>query len=148
MQSKEVEDKFKGISSAYLVNLPTISDDRGTLTAIESGINIPFAIKRCYFLHDISMPRGGHAHRETSQIIVAVSGDCKVCLSDGTESKVFNLNSPSIGLCFDPMVWIEIPKFSEDATILVLANTHYESEKTIRDWHEYLDNVQSIKLNR
>ena len=148
MQSKVTNDGFKGFSSVRLIDLPTFNDQRGALTFIEGNLDIPFNIKRCYYLHHITMPRGGHAHRETSQIIIAVSGSCQMSLSDGEEARIFDLNSPSIGLYFDPMLWIEIPKFSDDAIILVLANTHYDSKKTIRDWHEYLDTVQSIKINK
>jgi hypothetical protein len=139
--------KFKGLSSAYLIDLPSVNDERGKLSFIEGGLNIPFDIKRCYFIYDILMPRGGHAHRETYQIIIAASGDFQLQLSDGENSKIFNLNSPSVGLCFDPMLWIEIPKFSADATVLVLASTHYDSKKTIRDWQEYLEAIEQIKLN-
>ena len=144
MQSKINKNKPEGIASAKLIELPTINDERGVLTAIEGGINIPFAIKRCYFLHHLTMPRGGHAHRATSQIIVAVNGDCEIKLSDGKVSKFFKLNSPVVGLIFDSMLWIEIPKFSNNATILVLASTNYDSKKTIRNWDEYLNIVNSI----
>jgi hypothetical protein len=144
MQNKEVKNQFKGFSSVQLINLWTNNDNRGALTVIEGNLDIPFKIKRCYFLHDIRMPRGGHAHRETSQMMVAVSGSCQVRLSDGYESKNFNLDSPSIGLYFDPMLWIEIPTFSDDATILVIANTHYDNKKTIRDWQEYLKIVSFL----
>jgi hypothetical protein len=138
MQSKFDVNKFKGLSSVQLIDLPTIYDHRGILTAIEGAVDIPFKIERCYFLHHLKLSRGGHAHRETSQIIVAASGDCEIQLSDGNKSKIFKLNSPEIGLMFDSMLWIEIPRFSENAVILVLASTHYDSKKTIRNWDEYL----------
>lgn len=138
MQSKFDKNKFRGFSSVQLIDLPSINDHRGILTAIEGAVDIPFNIERCYFLHNLKLSRGGHAHRETSQIIVAASGDCEIKLSDGNISKIFKLNSPEIGLMFDSMLWIEIPKFSENAVILVLASTHYDSKKTIRNWDEYL----------
>ena|SRR3990167_4669263 len=125
-----------------LVQLPTNIDDRGALTAIEAGIDMPFDLNRCYLLHHLSAARGGHAHKETYQLVVSAAGSCQVCLSpDGIQKKTFELNTPTQGLLIAPMTWIELPVFSSDALILVLASTHYESSKVIRDWDVFVNMV-------
>ncbi len=115
-----------------LIDLNTNVDSRGSLTSIEAISDIPFEIKRCYLLHHLNAPRGAHAHRDTEQILIAASGSFEVCLFDGDISKKFSLNSPNYGLLISPMTWIEILVFSPNAVAVVLASTHYNSERTIR----------------
>lgn len=120
------------------IRLKSNVDDRGTLTAVEGGVDIPFDIARCYFMHDVLAPRGGHAHRASEQIVIAVAGSCRIRLSDGVATEEVVLDSPSSGVYIGPMTWIEVPFFSPGAVVLVLASTHYDNKKVIRDWNEYL----------
>ena len=122
-----------------LIDLSTNIDARGSLTSIEGGIDIPFDIKRCYMVHHIEAVRGGHAHRENKQIVIAAGGGVRMDLHDGQNSKSFWLESPSTGLIIDPMTWIEIPEFTSDAVLVVLASTHYDHKKTIRDMKQFME---------
>jgi dTDP-4-dehydrorhamnose 3,5-epimerase-like enzyme len=123
-----------------IIELKTNVDNRGALTVIEgSGIDIPFDIKRCYILHNLSEARGGHAHPLTQQIVICVNGWANIKLHDGVEGRDFILNKPTIGLLINPMTWIDITSFSEGANIMVLASTHYEHKLTIRDMQQFLN---------
>ncbi len=121
-----------------LIELNTNNDTRGSLTAIEGGIDIPFEIKRCYLLHHLESARGGHAHRDTHQLVIAASGSISLMLSNGTVSKLFILDSPKYGLLIAPMTWIEIPQFSLGAVVVVLASTHYRHDRTLRNRELFL----------
>ncbi|MBL8150868.1 MAG: FdtA/QdtA family cupin domain-containing protein, partial [Blastocatellia bacterium] len=88
------------------IALPSHKDERGVLTVVESGIDLPFEVKRVYFLHHIFQQRGGHAHRDTHQIVVATSGSCELLLSDGTQTQTFVLDDPTRALFLVPMLFI------------------------------------------
>lgn len=120
------------------IKLSTIEDSRGALTSIEEGVDIPFDIKRCYIVHHIMAARGGHAHPENQQLVFAAAGKIRMDLNDGSQSKSFWLNDPSVGVLIDSMTWIELLEFSEDAALVVLASTHYDHSKTIRNWDEFM----------
>jgi hypothetical protein len=122
-----------------LIELSTNIDVRGSLTSIEGGVDTPFDIKRCYMVHHIEAVRGGHAHRENHQIVIAAAGSIRMDLNDGQNSKSFLLASPTTGLIIDPMTWIEIPEFTSDAVLVVLASTHYDHKKTIRDLKQFME---------
>lgn len=121
-----------------LVKLKNNVDSRGSLTAIEAHIDIPFEIRRCYLLHHLEAARGGHAHRDTQQLVIAASGSLCMRLSNNQESMEFSLDSPTIGLLINPMTWIDISEFSTGAVVVVLASTYYNSDQTIRSWEQYL----------
>jgi dTDP-4-dehydrorhamnose 3,5-epimerase-like enzyme len=121
-----------------LIEIKTNIDTRGALTPIEGAINIPFEIKRCYILHHMEAARGGHAHPATQQLVIAAAGTVRIDLNDGRSSQSFSLNVPSQGVIINPMTWIEIPEFTSDAAIVVLASTHYNHKKTIRDWDQFI----------
>src|SRR6516165_1049232 len=93
------------------IDLPSHRDERGCLTAIEGGTNIPFAIERAYYLHDVRGSRAGHAHRDTEQCLIQVSGECRVSLSDGKRFLEWKLTSPLRGLYVVPMLFIEVSQF-------------------------------------
>ncbi len=120
------------------IDLPSRRDARGVLTAVEGGQDIPFEIKRVYLLHDIGADRGGHAHRDTTQVVVAVAGCCEMLLCDGTETRRFVLDDPTRGLLLVPMLFISIRGFSAGVRVMVLANTHYVPSRSIRGWEDYL----------
>ena len=136
--SFEIESKLKYIK---WVDLPSVTDSRGILTSIESGFDIPFTIKRVFYMHNITSPRGGHAHIDTDQIIIASSGSFKMELSDGIASKIYELNDAKRGLYVPRMIFFKIYDFSKDAVCLVLANTHYDILKSLRSWEDYIKHM-------
>lgn len=118
-------------------------DERGQLVALEENRNIPFEIKRVYYMYDtrVDVQRGRHAHKNLEQIIVCVHGSCKVLLDNGTEKEMVELNSPCEGLYVSNNMWRELLDFSEDAVLLVLASELYDEKDYIRDYAEFLDFV-------
>ena len=114
------------------------TDERGSLTVIEGGYDIPFDIKRAFYIHDVVDDRGGHTHLETDQFAIAVHGKLKILVSDGKESRVVILDSAEYGVYLPRMTWTKLMDFSADAVCLVLSSTHYDMDKSIRTWEGYL----------
>lgn len=133
---------MSGLDIVRWIDIPSYRDERGYLTVIEGGTSIPFAIQRVYYLHDVHGSRAGHAHRDTEQCLVPVSGECRVKLSDGKRFLEWELTSPSRGLYVVPMLFIEVSQFSPGAVLLVLASTHYDKTRSIRSWVEYLEAIR------
>ena len=124
------------------INFQDVIDDRGRLTAIEENAHIPFPIKRVFYVHQVvpGVDRGGHAHRDTDQVVVGIHGSLKIDVSDGTTVKTYMLDNPGKGLFVPKMIWIRLYEFfSTDAVCLVLADTIYDRSKSIRTWKEYLE---------
>ncbi|MDD6157367.1 MAG: FdtA/QdtA family cupin domain-containing protein [Lachnospiraceae bacterium] len=115
-------------------------DDRGQLVAIEEGKDIPFDIKRVYYMYDTGkgVRRGFHAHKKLEQILICVHGNCKIMLDDGHEQKVVLLDSPYEGLYVPNSIWREMFDFSADAVLLVLASDIYQESDYIRDYQEFI----------
>ena len=126
-----------------LIDLPSNIDERGVLTSIESGVDTPFEIKRLFYMHHINSSRGGHAHRDTDQVVIAISGSFKVDTSDGVEEKLYELNDSTKGLYIPKMVFTNLYDFSDGAICLVLANTHYDMKRSIRTWEDFLKEIVS-----
>ena len=128
------------IAGCRIIDLRKIHDLRGNLTPIEGGIDIPFDIKRVYYLYDVpgGESRGGHAHKQLQQLIVAASGSFTVTLDDGKEKKMFNLNRSYYGLLIVPGIWRTIDDFSSGAVLLCLASDHYDAEDYIRNYNDFL----------
>lgn len=122
-----------------LIDLKTDVDVRGSLTAVEGAIDVPFDIKRCYMVHHVAAARGGHAHPDTHQLVIAAAGTVRIDLHDGHASQSFRLEAPTRGLIINPMTWIEMSEFTSDAVLLVLASTHYMHQKTIRNWDQFIN---------
>ena len=120
-------------------------DERGMLIALEENKDIPFAIKRVYYMYDTKkdIHRGFHAHKNLEQILVCVSGSCKVRLDNGYESKVVTLETPYEGLYISKSMWREMFDFSEDAVLMVLASELYDEADYIRNYDEFLEFVKS-----
>lgn len=118
-------------------------DDRGQLVALEEFKDIPFEIKRVYYMYDTGegVHRGFHAHRSLEQILICIHGSCKVLLDNGTEKKVISLEKPYEGLYIANDMWREMYDFSNDAVLLVLASDFYKEEDYIRDYDVFLKEV-------
>ena len=128
------------VNDCRIINLRKITDVRGNLTPIEGGIDIPFNIKRIYYLYDVpgGESRGAHAHKELYQLIVAASGSFSVVLDDGHAKKTFNLNRSYYGLLVVPGIWRDLNNFSSGAVLLCLASEKYMAEDYIRDYNDFL----------
>lgn len=127
-----------------IIELPKIIDPRGNLTVAESIKNIPFDIKRVYWVYDVPSGehRGGHAHKQCKELLVAVSGSFTVTLDDGNEKHTYLLNHPYQGLFIDVNIWRTLDDFSSGAVCLVLASEMFEEEDYIRDYNDYLEYVK------
>ena len=112
-------------------------DDRGQLVALEEFNDIPFSIKRVYYMYDTkkNVVRGGHAHLKLQQILVCIHGSCKIHLDNGAETKEVLLEKPYEGLYIANDIWREMYDFSEDAVLLVLASEVYDENDYIRDYN-------------
>ncbi len=119
-------------------------DERGMLIALEEFKDIPFRIKRVYYMYDTipGVRRGYHAHKSLKQILVCIHGSCKVLLDNGTEKKIVPLERPYEGLYIANNIWREMYDFSEDAVLMVLASEIYNEEDYIRDYEEFLQMVK------
>lgn len=134
------------VAGCKVVDLPKISDPRGNLTFIEGGRHIPFHIQRVYYLYDVpgGAERGGHAHKELHQLIIAMSGSFDVVLDDGREKKRVHLNRSYCGLYVCPMIWREIDNFSSGSVCMVLASNRYDEADYYREYDVYLE-AQGLK---
>lgn len=115
-------------------------DRRGSLVAIEGQTDVPFDVKRVFYIYGThpNFPRGAHAHYETQQYLIAVNGACKVTLDNGQQKTTFDLNQPNIGLFQDALEWGTMHDFSEDCVLLVLASQRYNKADYIHDYDEFL----------
>jgi hypothetical protein len=122
------------IYDCVILPLNKIHNRAGNITIVEGNKNVPFDIKRVYYLYDIPSgeDRGGHAHKELHQLIVAASGSFDVLLDDGLNKKVVTLNRPDYGLLVVPGIWRELMEFSSGAICLVLASEEYKEDDYLR----------------
>lgn len=114
---------------------------KGNITVVENKKNIPFDVRRIYYLYDVpgGEERGGHAHKELRQLIVAVSGSFDVVLNDGNVKRTVSLNRPYQGLLIVPGTWRELNNFSSGAVCLVLASLPYQESDYIREYDHFLN---------
>ena len=122
-------------------------DERGNLIVAEGeGIDIPFAIKRVFYIYgsDANVIRGQHANKKTEFVLINVCGTSKVKMTDGREEKIIVLDRPRMGLYLKSMIWKEMYDFSEDSIMLVLASEHYDANEYIREYSEYLAYVAGM----
>ena len=130
-----------------MVTLKKHGDDRGLLVAAEGGTEIPFDIKRVYYITNVSdnKRRGFYAHKALRQVMFCISGSCKVMLDDGSEKTDVLLDSPNEGLIIEPKIWHEMFDFSEGAVILVLASGHYDESDYMRNYDVFIDYLKEGK---
>ncbi len=128
------------LENCQIINFPAISDIRGNLAVIEGRKNVPFDIKRVYYLYDVpgGAERGGHAHKELQQLIISLSGSFDVLLDDGANKRVVTLNRSYQGLYVCPMIWRELRNFSSGSVCLVLASEYYSESDYFRDYQSFL----------
>lgn len=121
-------------------NFEPKSDGRGELVAIEGLKNIPFEIKRIYYIYETGADiiRGKHAHKNLKQILICVHGSCKIKLDNGQEQEIVLLNKPNEGIYIENSIWREMFEFSSDAVLLVLASELYDESDYIRDYDEFI----------
>ncbi len=113
----------------------------GSLISLEETKNIPFKIKRVFYIYgvDSSVSRGAHAHKESNQILIAVNGSCEIYFDDGREKQKILLDSPNKGVFQKNMIWGEMQHFSKDCILMVLSDSFYDNDDYIRDYDEFLE---------
>jgi hypothetical protein len=128
------------VSDCSVIELPKIENRSGNLTSIQNSIEIPFDIKRIFYLYDIpgGKDRGAHAHIECHQFLIAGSGSFDVLLDDGKSKKLVTLNQPYKGLHIPPGIWASEINFSSGSICLVLASHKYDEKDYIREYGEFL----------
>ena len=127
-----------------LINMKVMGDERGKLVSLESNKNIPFELKRVYYIFDTlpNQERGKHAHKNMEQIIVAMDGACEFVLDDGKNRETVWLNRPDVGLYIGKNMWREMRNFSYGCKLMVLASDYYNENEYIRDYEEFLKAVR------
>ena len=128
-----------------IIQLPKVEDVRGNLTFIEENRHIPFEIKRVYYLYDVpgGESRGGHAHKQLQQFIIAATGSFDVILDAGSSQERYNLNRSYYGLYIPPMVWRELDNFSSGSVCLVLVSDYFDEEDYIREHDVFRTQVRA-----
>lgn len=128
------------LDDCRIIELPKISNPQGNLTFVESDNHIPFDIKRVYYVYDVpgGAERGGHAHKELHQLIIAMSGSFDITLDDGKHKKKFHLSRSYYGLYVCPMIWREMDNFSSNSVLMVLASNKYTEEDYYRDYDDFM----------
>jgi dTDP-4-dehydrorhamnose 3,5-epimerase-like enzyme len=128
-----------------LIEMKVMGDERGKLVSLESERNIPFELKRVYYIFDTlpNQERGKHAHKNMEQIIVAMDGACEFVLDDGKNRETVWLNRPDIGLYIGKNMWREMRNFSYGCKLMVLASDYYDESEYIRNYEDFLKEVQN-----
>ena len=128
-----------------IINIPTITDLRGSLTFFEKNKSCEFDIRRIFFLHEIPLnsKRGGHAHYKCKQIIIPISGSFIVKVITKQKTEIFELNTPNEVLYVDEMSWVELENFSKNSICLVLADQFYEESDYIRDYNHFISIIST-----
>lgn len=129
------------VYDCHVLPLNKIHNPAGNITIVEGNENVPFNLSRIYYLYDIpgGESRGGHAHKELYQLIIAAGGSFEVLLDDGKNKKIVRLNRPNFGLLVVPGIWRELFEFSSGAICLVLASHKYDEHDYIREYNEFVE---------
>lgn len=133
------------MSLIQLLRFDVKGDKRGLLVSLEEMNNVPFEIKRVYYMTGMSPqhPRGFHAHKKLKQIAICLSGSCRFILNDGSSKEEILLKSPNEGLYITEMIWREMHEFSSDCILMVLASEHYAEDDYIRDFQQFKKEVNN-----
>ena len=128
------------VDDCKIIDIRRYSDNRGYLSVVEEQLDVPFDIKRIYYLYMVpEVARGAHAHKALQQLLIAISGSVDVIMDDGTDKKIFHLDKPWKGLLVAPGLWRDLENFSSGAVCMVLASEVYQKEDYIRDYQEFLE---------
>ena len=131
--------KHTTVNDCRIIDIRKFTDNRGYLSVIEGGMDIPFEIKRIYYLYRVpEAARGAHAHKQLQQLLIATSGSVDVTLDDGKEKKTFHLDRPWKGLLVVPGLWRDLDNFSGGTVLMCLASKKYDEGDYIRDYDEFL----------
>jgi len=130
---------------SFIFDIKTVNDSRGCLSSLEATKDISIEIKRMFYMHHVTCDRGGHAHIDTDQVIIAMSGTFKIKLFDGIEMKEYVMDNCTKGLYVPRLTFTDLYDFSPDAVCLVLANTHYDMGKSLRNMHDFLEYLKRNK---
>ncbi len=138
MEGSSKQSIMTNISDIQLIEIPKIQDRRGNLSVVE-GNTIPFVSKRVYYLYDVpsGSKRGGHAHIEQQELLIALSGSFDVVLKDGKNTKIITLNKPNVGLLIVSGIWRELKNFSSGSVCLVLSSGEFSEEDYIREYKKF-----------
>lgn len=133
--------KNNTVFDCSIIDVSKVHNVAGNITVVENGKNIPFDVKRIYYLYDVpgGQVRGGHAHFELEQYIIAASGSFDILLDDGKNRKTVTLNRPNFALHILPGLWRELDNFSSGSISLVLASHTYDEKDYIRNYSEFLE---------
>lgn len=126
------------------INFQKRQNDTGCLAFLEAQRDIPFEIKRVYYIFNVApgARRGFHAHKKLKQVLLCINGSCKILLDDGKEKKTVELNDPTQGLLLEGTVWREMFDFSADAVLLVFASDYYDENDYIRNYNDFLKYIR------
>ncbi len=128
------------VNDCQIIDIRRYSDSRGYLSVVENGIDIPFEIKRIYYLYMVpEVARGAHAHKELQQLLIATSGSVDVIMDDGTNKQTFHLDRPWKGLLIPPGLWRDLENFSGGTVLMCLASEKYDAADYIRNYQEFLN---------
>lgn len=132
------------MKNCRVINLISRGDNRGSLIALEKEHNVPFDIKRVYYIYDTKrgVPRGFHAHEDLEQLLICVSGSCKIKVDDGNEQEIYELNTPEQALYIGKMIWREMFDFSQGCVLMVIASQYYDPKEYIRDYNKFIEMVK------
>jgi hypothetical protein len=129
-----------------LQEFKVLGDHRGQLVALEASRQIPFDVKRVFYIYGTQegVPRGNHSHYKTKQFLIAANGSCKVTLDNGKIKETFDLNKPNLGLFQDALIWGIMHDFSSDCVLMVLADEYYDASDYITDYKKFLKEVKNV----
>lgn len=132
--------KNSTVNNCKIIQLSKIHNRAGNITIIENNLDVPFEVKRIYYLYDIpsNETRGGHAHKELYQLVIGASGSFNINLNDGVNDKTIFLNRPDFGLLIVPGIWRDLSDFSSGSVCLVFASEIYSENDYIRNYDEFL----------
>lgn len=137
------------MNNVKMLEFPQHGDERGHLVIVEGGKDIPFEIKRTFYIYgsDADVIRGQHANRKTEFVLINVAGKSKVRVKDGEGNEaIYCLNRPHTGVYLPTMVWKDMYDFSEDSVLLVLASEHYDASEYIRDYEKYVEEIRKENI--
>lgn len=137
------------LNDCRLITLNKHHHENSNLTVVENNKEIPFDIKRIYYIYDVpgGIERGGHSHKDCAKILVAVSGSFSVTLTDGVDSITYTLNRSNIGLYVAPGIWNTLSNFSSGSVVLAITSNKYDADDYVRDYDEFLERTACKRQN-